>query len=77
MFYSPHSSSDILGGYFSFYFVLGMGDKMRRMRTKKEIQHRMMDIFRKSNPDSVALNDVEVARVHELEWVLGVGNDKK
>ena len=42
------------------------------MKTKKEINHRMMDIFRDSNPDSVSLNELETARVHELEWVLGI-----
>jgi len=47
------------------------------MRTRKEIQHRMMDIFRNSKPESVSLNDIEVARVHELEWVLGLRNEEK
>jgi hypothetical protein len=49
---------------------------MRHMRTKKEIQHRMMKIFSDSNPESVSLNVIEVARVHELEWVLGNRNEK-
>ena len=46
------------------------------IKTGKEIQHRMMDIFRKSNPERVSLNEIEVARVHELEWVLGLRKEE-
>jgi len=45
---------------------------MRYMKTKKEINHRISEIFKESDPDTVTLNKVEQARVHELEWVLGL-----
>ena len=48
----------------------------RHMKTKKEIQHRMMDIFRNSDKDSVSLNQLETTQVHELEWVLGIRKGK-
>ena len=42
------------------------------MKTKKEINHRMMNIFRNSDENSISLNQLETAQVHELEWVLGI-----
>lgn len=42
------------------------------MKTKKEINHRIYAIFKGSDPESVALNEIEQARLHELEWVLGI-----
>ena len=45
---------------------------MRYIKTRKEINHRIYEIFNKSNPSSVGLSDVESARVKELQWVLGV-----
>jgi len=45
---------------------------MRHIKTKKEIQHRMSEIFKYSNPNQVTLNEVETARMKELEWVLGL-----
>ena len=42
------------------------------MKTKKEINRRIYEIFEKSNPDSAALTPIESARVQELRWVLGV-----
>jgi len=40
------------------------------MKTKKEIQHRMMEMLR--NGELKDYGVVEQARVHELEWVLGL-----
>ena len=45
---------------------------MRYMKTKKEINHRIYEIFNGSDPDSVVLNEIEQARLHELEWILGI-----
>ena len=42
------------------------------MKTKKEINQRIYEIFKESNPKSVSLNEIELARMHELEWVLGL-----
>lgn len=44
---------------------------MRHMKTKKEINSRIYQIFHKSDDKSVSLTDVESARVQELLWVLG------
>jgi len=46
---------------------------MRHLRTKKEIQHRMMEMLRTG--DLKDYGAVEQARVHELEWVLGMKKD--
>ena len=48
------------------------GDEMRYMKTKKEIKHRINEIFKESDPKTVSLNEVEQARLLELEWVLGI-----
>jgi hypothetical protein len=45
------------------------------MKTKKEIQMRMMKIFADSDPKVVSLSSEETSRVHELEWVLGIRED--
>lgn len=45
---------------------------MRKMKTKKEINHRIYEIFNNSDDKSVSLTDIESARVKELEWVLGI-----
>jgi hypothetical protein len=47
---------------------------MRHIKTKKEIQHRISEIFKNSDPNTVSLNEIETARMKELEWVLGLGN---
>jgi len=47
----------------------------RHMKTKKEIQKRMMKIFADSNPKNISLSDEETVRVHELQWVLGMRKD--
>lgn len=47
----------------------------RHMKTKKEIQMRMMKIFADSDPKVVSLSSEETSRVHELEWVLGIRED--
>jgi len=52
--------------------IIRLRDSMRKMRTKKEINHRIYEIFNGSKPESVSLTDVESARVKELEWVLGL-----
>lgn len=44
----------------------------RYMKTRKEIQHRISEIFKNSDPKSVSLNEIETARMKELEWVLGL-----
>ena len=43
------------------------------MKTKKEINHRIYEIFDKSDSESVSLSDTESARVQELLWVQGIG----
>jgi len=45
---------------------------VKHKKTNKEINHRIYEIFEKSNPSSVGLSDVDSARVKELQWVLGV-----
>ena len=45
---------------------------MRHMKTKKEINHRISEIFEDSDPKTVTLNDIEQARLKELKWVLGL-----
>jgi len=43
---------------------------MRHIKTKKEIQQRAKEIFDQAK--GITLNDLERARLSELEWVLGV-----
>jgi hypothetical protein len=50
---------------------------MRYKKTNKEINHRIYEIFEKSNPNSVCLSDVDSARVHELLWVIGRNPTRK
>ena len=42
------------------------------MKTKKEINRRIYEIFEKSDENSIALTNIESARVQELQWVLGI-----
>jgi len=43
---------------------------MRKMKTKKEINHRIYEIFK--NCETLFLNDVESARITELLWMQGI-----
>lgn len=47
----------------------------RHMKTKKEIQHRMMEMLRTGELKDYG--PVEQARVHELEWVLDMRNHEQ
>jgi len=50
---------------------------MRKMKTKKEINHRIYEIFNNSNLESVSLSETESTRVRELCWVLGIEDKSK
>lgn len=43
---------------------------MRKIKTKKEINHRIYQIF--NNSKELFLNDIESARITELLWVQGI-----
>ena len=43
---------------------------MRHIKTKKEMEQRAKEIFDSAN--GIVLNDLERAKLNELEWVLGV-----
>ena len=43
---------------------------MRKMKTKKEINHRIYEIF--NNSEGMFLNECESARITELLWMQGI-----
>jgi hypothetical protein len=50
--------------------IVQLRDNMRRIKTKKEIETRAKEIF--DSAKGITLNDLERAKLNELEWVLGV-----